>query len=182
MAPACSSTADERRCAIRDEYGHSVLTGIAHTAVCVPDVDEAVRWYTDVLGLRLLSPPYRMEGDAIERDMGDLVPSPVVITAAIVGLSDDDRVLEILEYPNAHGRAPVNDASLIDTGITHVGLTCDDIVATRAGLEEAGVTFLTEGIADVAGVRTTWLRDPWGVVFILIEKSRPHRPYWRQHV
>src|SRR6185312_11426416 len=28
-----------------------VLTGLAHTAVCVPDVGEAVRWYSEVLGL-----------------------------------------------------------------------------------------------------------------------------------
>jgi catechol 2,3-dioxygenase-like lactoylglutathione lyase family enzyme len=140
-----------------------------------------VRWYTDVLGLRLLSPPYRMEGAAIERDMGELVPSPVVIKAAIVGVSDDDRVLEIIEYPNAHRTAPNDDASVVDIGVTHIGLTCDDIVATRTRLEARGVAFLTEGIADVAGVRTTWLRDPWGVVFILVEKGRPHRPYWRQH-
>ena len=36
------------------------------------------------------------------------------------------------------------------------------------------------GIADVARVRTTWFVDPWGVVFILVEKSRPERPYFAQ--
>jgi catechol 2,3-dioxygenase-like lactoylglutathione lyase family enzyme len=92
-----------------------MLTGLAHTAVCVPDVDAAVEWYTTVLGLRVLSPPYRMTGAAIEQDMGE------------------------------------------------------------------GVTFLTSGIADVAGVRTTWLCDPWGVAFILVEKRHADRPYWRQH-
>ena len=56
-----------------------MITGLAHTAVCVPDVDAAVEWYRDVLGLAVLSPPYQMEGDAIERDMGGLVPSPVVV-------------------------------------------------------------------------------------------------------
>jgi len=157
-----------------------VLTGIAHTAICVPDVDAAVRWYTEVLGLRLLSPPYLMEGDAIERDMSELVPSPVVLKAAIVGIGDDDRVLEIVEYPNVDTGAASRPA-VTDPGITHVGLTCDDIEATRATLEQTGVTFLTSSIANVAGVRTTWLLDPFGVVFILIEKSQQQRPYWRQH-
>jgi catechol 2,3-dioxygenase-like lactoylglutathione lyase family enzyme len=156
-----------------------VLTGVAHAAICVPNAEVAVRWYTEVLGLRLLSPPYRMEGDAIERDMGELVPSPVVIVAAIVGTDEDDHVLEIVEYPNVQ-RPPRQDPSIVDPGITHVGLTCDDIVATRAQLESAGVAFLTEDIADIAGLRTTWFRDPWGVVFILIEKGHPDRPYWRQ--
>ena len=40
--------------------------------------------------------------------------------------------------------------------------------------------FLVSGIADVARVRTTWFVDPWGVVFILVEKSRPERPYFGQ--
>jgi catechol 2,3-dioxygenase-like lactoylglutathione lyase family enzyme len=162
-------------------YGLGVLTGVAHTAVCVPDVDEAVTWYTTVLGLRLLSPPYRMEGDAIERDMGELVPSTVVLKAAIVGLGDDDRVLEVIEYPNVPARSATDDASITDVGITHIGLVCDDIRTTRAELEGRGVIFLTAGVADVAGVRTAWFRDPWAVVFILIEKRHPDLPYWRQH-
>ena len=157
-----------------------MLTGVAHTAICVPDVDEAVRWYTEVLGLRLLSPPYRMEGDAIERDMGELVPSPVVLKAAIVGIQDDDRVLEIIEYPNVASDPASENMSVTDPGITHIGLLCDDVETTRDEFEARGVTFLTTGIADVAGVRTSWFRDPWGVVFILLEKRRRDRPYWRQ--
>jgi catechol 2,3-dioxygenase-like lactoylglutathione lyase family enzyme len=56
-----------------------MLTGFAHSAVCVPDVEAATRWYSEVLGLQVLSPPYRMEGAQIEHDMGELVPSPVVL-------------------------------------------------------------------------------------------------------
>jgi len=74
-----------------------MLTGFAHAAVCVPDVEEATRWYTEVLGLRVLSPPYEMSGGAIEEDMGELLPYPVVVKAAIVGLGADDHVLELLD-------------------------------------------------------------------------------------
>jgi catechol 2,3-dioxygenase-like lactoylglutathione lyase family enzyme len=160
-----------------------VLTGLAHTAVCVPDVNAAVRWYTDVLGLRVLSPPYRMEGPEIEKDMGELLPSPVVLTAAIVGFGKDDRVLELIEYPAASIPAPQTEASrpsVTRIGVTHVGMLCDDIDATRADLEGKGVTFLTSGIADVAGLRTTWCHDPWGTVIILMEKRRDPLPYWGQ--
>jgi catechol 2,3-dioxygenase-like lactoylglutathione lyase family enzyme len=158
-----------------------VLTGLAHTAVCVPDVKIAVRWYTDILGLRLLSPPYRMEGAAIERDMGELVPSPVVLTAAIVGFGRDDCVLELIEYPATPIPRPDNDRpSVTRSGITHVGMLCDDIDTTRANLESKGVTFLTSGIAEVAGLRTTWCHDPWGTVIILMEKRRVGLPYWGQ--
>ena len=157
------------------------MIGFAHAALCVPDIDEAVRWYVDVLGCRVLSPPYRMEGDAIERDMGELVPSPVVIKAAILGFDADDHVLELVEYPNAHPAVVAGPASILHHGVTHVGLVCDDIDATRARLEAAGVEFLTTGVAKVAGLRTTWFCDPWGAVFILMEKRAPDRPYWRQY-
>ena len=159
-----------------------MIIGLAHTALCVPDVDAAVAWYRDVLGLTVLSPPYRMEGPEIDRDMGELVPTPVVVKAAIVGIADDgDRVLEIIEYPNASGRDRPADASVVDHGFTHVALVVDDVAVTRADLEAKGVRFLVDGVADVAGVRTTWLADPWANVFILVEKvRRPERPYYRQ--
>jgi hypothetical protein len=61
-----------------------------------------------------------------------------------------------------------------------VGLVCDDIVTTRSELEGRGVSFLTTGIADVAGLKTTWCHDPWGTVIILLEKRDAGHPYWRQ--
>jgi catechol 2,3-dioxygenase-like lactoylglutathione lyase family enzyme len=160
-----------------------MLTGFAHTAICVSDVTEATRWYSDVLGLRVLSPPYEMTGEAIERDMGELVSSPVVIRAAILGVDADDRVLELIEYPGVGTPGVHNGRPMVTRpGLTHVGLVCDDIVRTRAELEGRGVSFLTSGIADVAGLRTTWFHDPWGTVFILMEKRREDHPYWAQFV
>ncbi len=162
-------------------YADQVLTGFAHTAVCVPDVESAVRWYSEVLGLRVLSPPYRMEGPQIERDMGELIPSPVVVKAAIVGFGRDDRVMELIEYPAVDGGTAQNDQrSLTMVGVTHIGILCDDLLSTRADLESRGVEFLTRGIADVAGLKTTWCHDPWGTVIILVQKSRANRPYWGQ--
>jgi catechol 2,3-dioxygenase-like lactoylglutathione lyase family enzyme len=158
--------------------GSIVLTGLAHTAVCVPDVEGAVRWYTDVLGMRVLSPPYQMEGAQIEADMGELIPAPVAVKAAIVGFEASDHVLEVIEYPHAHGR--VVDRAVIDHGLSHVGLLCDDLSATRARLKARGVTFLTTGVAGIAGLRTTWFSDPYGVMFILMEKGQPSRSYYRQ--
>jgi catechol 2,3-dioxygenase-like lactoylglutathione lyase family enzyme len=157
-----------------------VITGLAHTAVCVPDVEAAVAWYTEVLGLRVLSPPYRMEGEEISTDMGELVPPPVVVKAAIVGFEHGDHVLEIIEYPEAPGRPRPVDAAVTDHGFTHIGLVCDDMEATRAAMEDKGVVFLTAGLAGVAGLRTTWFRDPYGLVYILLQKGDPSRAYYRQ--
>ncbi len=159
-----------------------MITGLAHTALHVADADAAVAWYRDVLGLTVLSPPYRMEGDAITRDMGELLPAPVVVKAAIVGVDDgSDRVIEVIEYPEVRTGAPA-PAGITRFGFTHVALLCDDVVATRSDLEGRGVRFLVAEVADVAGLRTTWFADPWQNVLILVEKvRRPERAYYQQY-
>jgi catechol 2,3-dioxygenase-like lactoylglutathione lyase family enzyme len=122
-----------------------------------------------------------MRGPKIAQDMGELVPAPVAVKAAIVGFAaGGDRVLEVIEYPEAPGRPRRRDAAVTDHGLTHVGLVCDDVEATRAALEAKGVRFLTTGTASLVGVRTTWFADPYGVVFILVEKRHSDRPYYRQ--
>ncbi len=157
-----------------------MITGIAHTAVCVPDLDEAVHWYTTALGLEVLMPPVLMKGEALERDMGELVPR-TVLRGAILGFAESgDRVLEVLEYPEVDGRPRPADASVTDHGYTHIGLVCDDIAKTRAELEARGVEFLTRGVADIVGLKTTWLRDRFGLIYILMEKSQADRPYYQQ--
>ena len=158
-----------------------MLKGLAHTAVCVPDVDAAVRWYETVLGLTVIWPATLMDGEDIQRDMGELVAAPVAVKAAILGMAGSgDRVLEVIQYPNVEGRPSRRDASVTDHGFTHVGLICDDIVATRADLEEKDVEFLTRGIVEIVGLRTAWFRDPWRNVFILMEKREPAQPYYQQ--
>ena len=157
-----------------------MITGIAHTAVCVPDLDEAVHWYTTALGLEVLMPPVLMKGEALERDMGELVPR-TVLRGAILGFAESgDHVLEVLEYPEVDGRPRPADASVTDHGYTHIGLVCDDIAKTRAELEARGVEFLTRGVADIVGLKTTWLRDRFGLIYILMEKSQADRPYYQQ--
>lgn len=156
-----------------------MITGLAHTGVCVPDCEAAVAYYRDVLGFTVLSPPYVMDGDAIRADMGELLTDPAM-KAAIVGFGDGgDRVLEVIEYLRADGADSVR-SGLADSGLSHIGLICDDIESTRKMLEDKGVHFLVDGIADIAGVRTTWFADPWDVVFILVEKGKAQRPYFAQ--
>ena len=97
-----------------------------------------------------------------------------------MGFGDDgDRVLEVIEYLRADA-GETRREGLADPGLSHVGLICEDLDETRKALEDKGVHFLVDGIADIAGVRTTWFADPWGVVFILVEMGKPARPYFAQ--
>jgi len=80
-----------------------VITGIAHTAVCVPDVDAAVEWYRSVLGLTVLSPPYLVEGTPSSTTWR-AGAEPVAVKAPSSGSrTAADRVLEVIEYPRVPG-------------------------------------------------------------------------------
>ena len=156
------------------------IRSLAHVGICVSDLDEAVAWYTSVLGLELLGPPVSLEGAEIEADMGELVPG-IALRGAILGFgATGDHVIELLEYPKHPGRPRRSDWSITDHGCSHLGFVCDDLAATRAQLEAHGVEFLTRGSADIVGLRTTWFRDPWGLVYILMQKRDPARPYFAQ--
>lgn len=86
----------------------------------------------------------------------------------------------MIEYLGVAGGGQRNTAALTDHGLPHDGLICEDRDVTWAQLEGTGVRFLVDGIADVARVRPTWFVDPWGVVFILVEESKPERPHFAQ--
>ena len=123
-----------------------MITGLAHTGVCVPDCEAAVAFYRDVLGLRVLSPPYVMTGNAIRDDMGELVSDPSM-KAAILGFEDDgDRVLEVIEYLGVES-GPPDDGRTLTGRVSRVWLRgvevtpCDPPrgrLLARGGTELAG--------------------------------------------
>ena len=105
-----------------------------------------------------------------------------MVHAAIVGVSDDDdRVIEVIEYPARPAGAPT-DPSVLELGFTHVGLVCDDIDATRAGSRPRACASSPPASPTSRACAPRGSRDPWDNVFILLEKrARPDAPYYRQY-
>jgi len=122
--------------------------------------------------------------------------APEAARRIVDAICDDDGPLRYGCDPLSEGdrqrQVGARDAAvvLVITGLAHTALHVadvaiigvDGVVATREALEERGVGFLVEGVADLAGLRTTWFADPWENVFILLEKvSRAARAYYRQY-
>ena len=153
------------------------------TAVCVPDVDAAVRWYESVLGLTVIWPATLMDGADIQRDMGELIAPPVALRAAILGVGDGSDCARLRKHRATKCRRTATTGGRFGhRPRLHPRRT--DLRRhrrhARRPLEAKGVEFLTGGIAEIAGLRTTWFRDPWRNVFILMEKGEPTKPYYRQ--
>jgi catechol 2,3-dioxygenase-like lactoylglutathione lyase family enzyme len=142
--------------------------GIHHVGITVPDLDRAIGFYTDVLGLEFFDPPSPVF------DHAELGPAVGVPAAALrqVNLVCGDAIVELLEYTNPPEASPT-PVRADQRGAAHLALHVDDAAATKAELESHGVEFLgdvnvvEEGV--LAGWRWVYFRDPFGIVLELVE-------------
>ena len=121
-----------------------MLTRLASVSVLVRDYDEAIRWYTEVLGLEL-----RMDGSM----GGDYR----FVTVGVRGQDDVSIVLHKGEAP-AEGQR----GFLFHT---------DDCRGDVERLRAAGVTVTLEPEAQPWGVQAV-VQDPYGAFHVLLQPSQ----------
>jgi catechol 2,3-dioxygenase-like lactoylglutathione lyase family enzyme len=117
-----------------------VITGIAHLAVVTSDIDQAVDFYTGVLGFR---ETLRLETDH---------------SGTIVFVSVDGTQLEL--FGGGQPREPGEDEGKV--GYPHVALAVDDVDAEYERLTSLGVEFDMPPTDAEAGIRLAFFRDPDG--------------------
>ncbi len=141
---------------------------VDHAGIRVPDFEEAVAWYTNVLDFRLLE----------SVSLGNLT------FGFISPAADDVFRFEILAGPGAAERPPYDDLheSYNLSGWHHLGIRVDDVDATVAELKRRGVRIVSEP-HDVAvmGLRLAFFTDPWGnllevIAPIIQDKKSGARP------
>jgi len=140
------------------------IRAISHVAIGVRDMDRALRFYRDALGLRV-------KLDTTEEIPGFEGSEPRKRRAAYLGWSEGPHEsFVVLDQPltTAPSGAP---ARLFQTGIHHFSFWVEDIAAIVARLRAGGHEVLFEpGAADTIAygeppggkVLSTFLRDPDG--------------------
>ncbi len=154
---------------------------VHHVAYTVPDLEQAVRFFTDVLGARVV---YRMgpvedpDGDWMARKLGVHPKASTRIAMLRLGPVTN---LELFEYtaPDQRQELPRNS----DWGGHHLAIHVADVDAAVAYLErQPGVTVLgaPETIEDgpIAGDRWVYFTTPWGMQLELINLP-PGLPFER---
>jgi catechol 2,3-dioxygenase-like lactoylglutathione lyase family enzyme len=145
------------------------LQAIHHVGLVVKDLDRSIYFYHDLLGLPFANEPTPwFEGPDLARGVG--VPGARLrqVTFWVGGTS----TVELIEYANrpVTSTAPVPNNHL---GAAHVCLRVDDVRATKAALEEQGVTFYSDvNVVDegpLAGWRWVYFSDPDGLALELVE-------------
>jgi catechol 2,3-dioxygenase-like lactoylglutathione lyase family enzyme len=148
------------------------LRGTDHSGFTVPDLDEALAFLQDVLGLELVARRGALEDGAwFERHM-ELDASTAIVRWAIVRTPDgaEHEVFEFRADGQRRAWPPMSDH-----GGHHLALRVEDMDAAVAHLAAHGVTVMGGPVASRASPDASfgYFHAPWGQLLELVRRPGP---------
>jgi catechol 2,3-dioxygenase-like lactoylglutathione lyase family enzyme len=146
------------------------VSRIDHVGITVSDVDRALGFYRDVLGLRVIEDQTVTEPEVAELLGLDLVQLRIADLD-----SGDGRIVELIQYLQPKGRRIEYESS--DSATAHIAFTVDNLAAVRERLTSVGATMVSRqpitinepgGAFD--GAICFYLRDPDGLILELVQR------------
>lgn len=152
------------------ETGLPGLRGTDHIGFTVPNLDEAVDFFVNVIGCEAFYDlgPFQAEDDWMQRQL-NVHPRTVMRRLKFLRCRHGSN-FEIFEYeaPDQNATQPKNS----DIGGHHLAFYVDDMDAALAWLREKGVRILGEPVVRTAGPSAgqTWVYflTPWGMQLELV--------------
>lgn len=142
------------------------VTSLRHFGLVVHDIERALYFYTNILGLR---------AGAVTTESGEFIntildhPDVCVQTVKLKAL-DGETVLELLHFVHPASEVPTTPIMFNREGPTHVAFTVNGIVALLDAIESAGGTRLSNvQISPDGKVCVAFCRDMEGNLLELVE-------------
>ncbi|HSX60930.1 MAG TPA: VOC family protein [Tahibacter sp.] len=126
-----------------------MLKRLHHVAVICSDYIVSKRFYSEVLGLRVIAENYRAARDSWKLDLA---------------LPDGGQV-ELFSFPDPPPRPSCPEAR----GLRHLAFAVDDVDACKRRLEAHGVAVEPVRIDEYTGKRFVFFSDPDGLPLELYE-------------
>jgi catechol 2,3-dioxygenase-like lactoylglutathione lyase family enzyme len=120
-----------------------------HTGVSVEDMDKAIAFYRDVIGMEKT---FDREFDAPITRLTSLPD----VRVRVVHMKLGGSAVELFEYKQPRGRPPAREHRQNDFGLTHIGFLVDDFWGTYQRLVDKGVRFLGEPVPIREGVTVAY--------------------------
>lgn len=127
------------------------LRCVHHVAVICSDYAVSRRFYTEVLGLRVVAEQYRAARRSHKLDLA--LP--------------DGTQIELFSFPDPPPRVSRPEAR----GLRHLAFAVDDVRAAKADLEACGVAVEPVRVDEATGRRFTFFADPDGLPLELYETA-----------
>jgi methylmalonyl-CoA/ethylmalonyl-CoA epimerase len=142
----------------------TLFTAIDHVGVAVPDLDEAIAFYRDTLGMTLLHTETNEEQGVHEAMMGvGPADAPHSCVQLLAPLTPDSTIAKFLDRSGP--------------GVQQVAYRVDDIEAVSATLRERGLRLLYDSPKrGTAGSRVNFIhpKDARGVLVEIVEPAASH--------
>ena len=142
-----------------------MITGMNHTGYIVRDLDAAVEFYRDVMGLTLVY--------SVERVGGPIAQVVGYENAHLKGAffsAGSGHILELLQYVHPVGsERPSNERNTL--GAAHLAFTVENVGQMSERLASRGVRILNPPVEIVPGRKACYLQDPEGNWLELIETN-----------
>lgn len=146
------------------------VTRIDHVGITVSDLDRALGFYRDLLGLRVVA-----DSTVSEPEVADLLGLDSVQLRIADLDSGDGRVVELMQYLRPTGTRI--DYESADPATAHIAFTVDDLAAVHEGLVRAGATIVSRRPITISepggsfdGAICLYVRDPDGVIVELVQR------------
>lgn len=122
---------------------------IHHIAIICSDYQRSKRFYTEVLGLRIIREVYREVRDSYKLDLA-------------IG---DQYVIELFSFPQPPPRPSQPEAC----GLRHLAFAVSDVAVAKAAIEAKGVVVEPIRVDEFTGRKFTFFADPDGLPLELYE-------------
>jgi glyoxylase I family protein len=130
-----------------------MLQSIHHTAIICSNYEVSKRFYTEVLGLKIVAENYRPARDSYKLDLA---------------LPDGSQI-ELFSFPDRPPRPSYPEAR----GLRHLAFGVKDVDACKAILEAHGVKVEPVRVDEYTGKRFTFFADPDDLPLELYETAQP---------
>lgn len=126
------------------------LNRIHHIAVICSDYEKSKRFYTEILGLKIVREVYREQRQSYKLDL------------EIAG----QYQIELFSFPDPPARASRPEA----LGLRHLAFEVDDMDAAVAHIQQAGIAVEPVRVDEYTGKLYTFFTDPDGLPIEFVEK------------
>ncbi|WP_440872768.1 SMU1112c/YaeR family gloxylase I-like metalloprotein [Vibrio diabolicus] len=127
-----------------------MFKAIHHVAIICSDYPRSKRFYTEVLGLKVIAENYRKARDSYKLELA---------------LPDGSQV-ELFSFPGAPERPSFPEAQ----GLRHLAFLVDDVEQVKAYLESNDVEVEPIRIDEFTGKAFTFFQDPDGLPLEIYQK------------
>ncbi|CAE6940401.1 COG0346 Lactoylglutathione lyase and related lyases [Vibrio sp. B1FIG11] len=127
-----------------------MFKAIHHVAIICSDYPRSKRFYTEVLGLKVIAENYREARDSYKLDLA---------------LPDGSQV-ELFSFPGTPERPSFPEAQ----GLRHLAFLVDDVEQAKAYLESNDVEVEPIRIDEFTGKAFTFFQDPDGLPLEIYQK------------